>query len=292
MRESRATKLFYLFNYLILGLIGLICLFPLVHELAVSFSDESAINTGLVSVWPVGFNTGAYHNLFVGTRIVHAFTNSVVITLVGTTLSMLATILTAYPMSRTYFFGRRLFVLLVLFTMLFNAGIIPTYIIMNSVHLINSWWAIWLLGLISPFNLFVMKTFFEGIHEELIEAARLDGAGEVQIVLRIVLPMSLPVIAALSLFYGVGYWNVLFQMLVFVQDMDRMNLAVFVQNMMQNQQMLMQQLNSQDPGILKNVTPQAINAAAVIVMIVPMLLVYPLLQTHFTKGMMMGSLKG
>jgi putative aldouronate transport system permease protein len=291
LKETALTKVFYAVNYVVLGVIALLCLFPLLHEIAVSFSNESANASGIVGIWPVGFSTGAYHNLLMGTKIISAFVNSVIITVVGTALSMVATILTAYPISRKYFVGRKIFLMLILFTMLFGAGVIPTYLIANSLHLINSWWAIWLIGLISPFNLFIMKTFFEEIHEELIEAARIDGTTEFQLIIRLILPLSVPVMAALSLFYGVGYWNVFSQMLIYVQDIDKMNLAVFVQNMVQSQQMLAQ-MGSESPSLLQEVTPKSIEAAAIVIMIVPMLLVYPFLQKHFTSGIMLGSLKG
>lgn len=291
MRISMGDKWFYGIIYTLLGLFALSCVLPMVHLIAVSFSSQSAIDTGLVSLWPVEFTSIAYEKLFVGTRIWPAFVNSVVITLVGTGLNLLFTVLSAYPLSRSYMYGRSWLTLAIVFTMLFSGGMIPGYLLVKSLGLIDSYGALWLPGLVSVYNMLVMRTFFLGIPGELVEAARMDGCGEWKLLLRIFLPLSLPVLAALGLFYGVGHWNSFFNVLLFINSPDKHNLAVLVQQMIQSQSLL-QEIGFLSPEDFNTITPVSIRSAGVIVMVVPMLIVYPLLQKYFIKGMLIGSVKG
>lgn len=294
MRDSLSDKWFHGLNAVILTLAGLSCLLPIVHVISVSFSDSGAVMSGKVLLWPVDVSLESYKLLLQGTNIVRAFLNSIEITVVGTCLNMLFTIMAAYPLSRKYFIGRRFFTLAIVFTMMFNAGLIPNFILVKSLGLLDSYGSLWLPGLISAWNLLVLRSFFEGIPEELVEAARIDGCNEWTLIFRIFLPLSLPVLAALSLFYGVGHWNSFFNVLIYINDAQKFNLSVLVQNMIQSQQLL-QEMNSQGAMMdnqLQQITPESIRAAGIIVMITPMLLVYPLLQKYFVKGMLIGSIKG
>lgn len=291
MRDSFGDKIFYVMNYSILALFSLSCILPMIHLLAVSFSDQSAIDSGAVSLWPVGFTSLAYDKLIDGTRIMSALRNSIVITLVGTALNLIFTILSAYPLSRGYMYGRRFFTLAIVFTMLFSGGLIPGYLLVKSLGLIDTYGAIWLPGLVSVYNMLVMRTFFTGIPSELVEAARMDGCGEWKLLFRIFLPLSLPVLVALGLFYGVGHWNAFFNVLIYINSPAKHNLAVMVQQMIQSQS-LMQEIGQLSPEDFNSITPISIRAASIIVMVVPMLLVYPFLQRYFIKGMLIGSIKG
>ncbi|MBD2844172.1 carbohydrate ABC transporter permease [Paenibacillus sp. IB182496] len=291
MKDTTGDKWFYAVNYVLLSLIGLTCLFPLVHVAALSLSDSGAIMSGLVTIWPRGWTLDAYEMLFKGTNVIGAFGNSLLITLVGVALSMLLTMLAAYPLSRRYFYARRAFTLLMVFTMLFGAGIIPTYLVVKGLGLINTYFAIWLPALVSTYNMLVMKSFFENLPEELQEAARIDGCGELRLLARIMLPLSLPMIATLSLFYGVYYWNAFMNVLIYINDTDKYNLSVLVQQMIRSQQ-ITQEMVSFQPEEAARMTPEAIKSAGVVVMIVPMLLVYPFLQKYFVKGVLIGSVKG
>lgn len=291
MSTTRGEKWFYALNYVFLSLAGLSCLLPLIHLLAVSLSDNHAILSGMVTLWPVGWSFETYRSLFEGTRIVDAFVNSVTITAVGVALSMLFTVMAAYPLSKRQFYARRGFTLIIVFTMLFGGGTIPTFLVLKSLGLIDSYWALWLTGLVSTYNMLVMRTFFEGIPEEVNESAKIDGCGEYRLLLQIVLPLSMPVIATLTLFYGVGYWNSFASVMIFIHDTGKYNLAVMVQQMVQSQSVL-QGMNNIQAETVQQVTPESIKAAALFVMLVPMLVVYPFLQKYFVKGVMIGAIKG
>lgn len=291
MKVTRGEKWFQAINYGFLTLAGLCCLLPLIHLLSVSLSDTHAIMSGKVSLWPVGWTFETYRNLLEGTRIVDTFTNSVIITVVGVVLSMAFTIMAAYPLSRKMFYAKRSLTLVIVFTMLFSGGTIPAFLVMKSLGLINTYWALWLPGLISTYNMLIMRTFFENIPEEIIESAKMDGCGEMRQLLRIVLPLSMPVIATLTLFYAVGYWNSFASVMIYIHDSAKYNLAVMVQQMVQSQTLL-QEVNNLQPEDVAQMTPESIKAGALFVMLVPMLVVYPFLQKYFVKGVMIGAIKG
>jgi putative aldouronate transport system permease protein len=291
MSSTRGEKLFYGVNYVVLFLVGMSCLLPLVHVLALSFSDKDALASGTVSLWPVRFDTGGYSALFKETPILRSFRNSLIITVVGTLLNLFFTILAAYPLSKRYFIGRKVYSLAIVFTMIFTAGLIPNYLLLKSLGLLNHYGALWLPGLVSVWNLMVLRSFFEGIPEELEEAARIDGCSEWRLLVQIVVPLSGPVLAALALFYGVGHWNAFMNVLIFINDTAKMNLTVLVQQMIQNQS-LMQEMTSTQPEMAEKLTPEGVKAAGVIVMTLPMVIVYPFLQKYFVKGVMIGAVKG
>ncbi|MDO3408687.1 carbohydrate ABC transporter permease [Saccharibacillus sp. CPCC 101409] len=291
MRKSLGERIGQAGVYIVLSAAGLLCLLPLVHIASMSLSSLQAVSAGKVTLYPVDFSFSAYRQLFEGTSIVNAFVNSVVITVVGVALSMLFTILAAYPLTRSYFWGRQAFTMGIVFTMLFGGGLIPTYLTVRNLGLIDSYWALWLPGLVSVFNLLVLRSFMQNIPEEVDDAARIDGCGEWRYLLRIVLPLSTPVLATLALFYGVGYWNSFFNVLMYINTPDKYNIAVLVQQMIQSQMMLAQMSTSSSSENLV-LSPDMVNSAAIIVMVLPMLVVYPFLQKHFVKGVMIGAVKG
>lgn len=291
MRATFGERVFYFMNYIILALAGLSCLLPLLHIIALSLSDSSAISAGRVSFYPIGLEWESYRKLLSGTNIVQAFQNNVVITVVGVALCMTFTILAAYPLSRTYFYGRRFFTLAIVFTMLFGGGLIPTYLVVKSLGLVNSYGALWLPALVSAYNMMLLRSFFENIPEELIEASRIDGCSETRILIQILLPLSFPILATLTLFYAVGFWNMFSNVLIYINDSSKFNLSVLVQNMIKSQTIL-QEVGELEPDQMQRITPESIKSAAIIVMIIPILCVYPFLQKYFVKGSMMGSIKG
>lgn len=291
MKNTQGEKIFYAVNYIVLAIIGLSCVLPLVHVFALSLSDKHAIASGDVVFWPVNLDWGGYNALFKETPIASAFINSVVITVVGTLLNMLFTVLAAYPLSKRYFIGRRFYSFAVIFTMIFSAGLIPSYLVVKALGLLDSYNSLWLPALVNVWNLMVLRSFFEGLPEELEEAARIDGCSEWRLILQIVLPLSVPVLAALTLFYGVAHWNQFMNVLIYINDSGKYNLAVLVQQMIQNQS-LMQEISVHDPGLASNITPEGVKAAGVVVMTLPMMIVYPFVQKYFVKGVMIGAVKG
>lgn len=289
MKPTTGEKWFLAVNALLLLIAGLSCLLPLLHIVSVSFSDPHAVMSGAVTLWPQGWTLESYGLLLRGSKIVSAFTNSVELTVVGVALSMIFTTMAAYPLSRRYFYMRRFWTLAIVFTMLFSGGLIPGYLLLKQLGLINTYGAIWLPGLVSTFNMLIMRTYFEGIPDELDDAARMDGCGEWRYLLRIVLPLSVPVIATLSIFYAVGYWNSFFQVLMYINQTSKFNLTVLVQQMIQSQS-LMQEMNASDMQAF--ITPEGIKTAGIVVMVLPLLLVYPFMQKYFIKGVMIGAVKG
>lgn len=279
--------------YVFLAFVSLVTLFPFWYEIAASFSSSRAITSGEVFLWPVEFNATAYQRLFDDGQLFVALRNTVVLTVVGTILNMVMTILAAYPLSRRRLLGRSGLLIFITITMMFVAGMIPNFILIKSLGLMNSYWALWLPGLISTYNMFVMKTFLEGLPEEIEESAAIDGAGDWRILLQIFMPLCKPIVAALSLFYAVGWWNSYFSVMLYVTKSSKLTIMV----------KLYQMINKVDDNLLNNVggndatdhillTPEGIKAAAVVIAITPILCIYPFLQRHFVKGVLIGSVKG
>lgn len=291
MKDTLGDKIFYFINHLVLALSGLVCLFPLLHIISVSLSDSSAIAAGSVSFYPQGLELAAYRQLIDGTNIASAFTNSMLITIVGVVLSMTFTIMAAYPLSRKHFYGRRFFTLAIVFTMLFSGGLIPTFLLVKSLGMVDSYQALWLPGLVSAFNMLILRTFFENSPEEINEAARIDGCGEVRLLIQIMLPLSLPVLATLSLFYAVHYWNMFMSVIIYISSPEKYNLTVLVQQMITADD-AMGEAMTLDPAEMMAITPESMKAAAIVILLLPMLVVYPFIQKYFVKGVMIGSIKG
>ncbi|MEC0240003.1 carbohydrate ABC transporter permease [Paenibacillus dokdonensis] len=291
MRDTLGEKTFNLINYALLSLFGLICLLPILNIISVSFSDSHAVASGRVSLWPSGFSLDSYKALFVGTGIFRALINNVEITIIGVVLSMIATIMAAYPLSRSYFYGRRLFTLGIVFTMLFGGGLIPSYLVIQALGLIDHYSSLWLPGLVSAFNMLVLKTHFENLPVEMEEAARIDGCNEWRLIGQIFLPLSMPVLAALTLFYAVGYWNSFMNVLIYINSPEKHNLTVLVQQMIYSQSLL-SEINNVQPDEIQQLTPDGMKSAGIVVMIAPLLAVYPFLQKYFVKGVMIGAIKG
>lgn len=291
MRTTKGERLFYALNYFVLTLAGLSCLLPIMNIAAVSLSDSHAVMSGSVTFWPVDMTLMSYSILFQGSSILKAFMNSVTLTVVGVGLSLLFTILAAYPLSKKAFFARRQLTLAIVFTMLFSGGMIPSYLVIKSLGLINSYAALWLPSLVSVYNMLIMKTYFENLPEEIEEAARIDGCGEMAYIWKILLPLSLPILATIALFYGVGFWNAFMSVLIYINDTEKYNLTVLVQNMIRSQS-IMASMNNLQPEDMAQVASDGVKSAGIMVMLIPLMVVYPFLQKYFVKGAMIGAIKG
>ncbi|MEK3888347.1 carbohydrate ABC transporter permease [Bacillus sp. FSL K6-3431] len=286
MVKSTDDKIFDTVTFIILTSVAIICFFPLMFVLAVSLTPYSEVlkNGGFV-LFPKIITLEAYKHLLFHSNIIHAFGVTIFITVVGTIVNLILTVLMAYPLSRKKLPGRSFFLLLVVFTMLFSGGIVPTYLIVKATGLINSVWAMIIPNAIWTFNILIMKSFYENLPEDLFESARIDGAGELRILFKIVLPLSVPVMMTIGLFYAVGHWNEFFQAIMYITDTSLFPLQVVVRDI------LLQTQNTLDnPDVtLPTVTMQM---AAVILASIPIIVVYPFIQKHFTKGMLLGSVKG
>ncbi|RAV16686.1 carbohydrate ABC transporter permease [Paenibacillus contaminans] len=276
--------------YLFLAACTFTTVFPFLNVLAVSFSSGEAIRAGSVSIWPKDFTWDAYRNLIDDGQLFVAMRNTALMTVVGTSLNILVTVMAAYPLSKADLRGRGPVLGMIVFTMLFGGGLIPQFLLIKSLGLMNSYWALWLPGLISTYNLFVLKTFFEGLPSELEESASIDGAKDWTVLVRIVLPLALPVLAALTLFYAVGWWNAYYGVLIFIKSSTKMSLMVKLYQMIDN---LDPALLIGDPtNVSDTLPPEGVRAGAAMLAALPILLIYPFLQKYFVKGVLMGSVKG
>ncbi|MEK8126868.1 carbohydrate ABC transporter permease [Paenibacillus filicis] len=280
-------------NYVFLGVLSLITLYPFWYEIAASFSSSRAITAGEVFLWPVEFNVEAYRRLFQDGQLLKAMGNTVIVTGIGTALNMVMTVLAAYPLSRRRLYGRGALLMFITFTMIFVSGLIPNFILIKSLGLMDSYLALWLPGLISTYNMFVMKTFMEGLPDEIEESASIDGAGNWRILAQIIMPLCKPILAALSLFYAVSWWNSYFNVMLFITKSDLQTLMLKLYQMIkQVDQSLLDSGAGSEGAVQVTLTPEGIKAAAVVIAITPILCVYPFLQKHFVKGVLIGSVKG
>lgn len=286
MVRGAGDRLFNAVVILILSLCGIAAVFPLLYVVSVSLTPlGEVLRSGSFPIIPREITFSAYQTLLQETGMVRALGVTAFVTVAGTALNMLFTVFMAYPLSRKWLPGRSLFLMMVLFTMLFSGGIIPTYLIVKALGLLNSLWALILPTLIGSFNVFIVKSFFEQLPEEIFESAKMDGAGEFRLLAQIALPLSLSVIATISLFYAVGHWNDFFQAIMYVTDRNLFPLQVIVREILMQTQQPMENV--------ENMTPtQTLQMAAVVLASLPIIVVYPFLQKYFTKGMLLGSIKG
>jgi len=281
--------------YVILCLLGLVTLLPMVNVLAISFSEGYAITQNPLMLVPHDFTLEAFKYIFNTEVLLRSFGITVFVTVFGTFLNLVFTITGAYAMSKTYMPGYKYLMWLIVIPMLFGAGLIPFYLLLKNLHMLNTIWVLLIPGLVAPFNLILMRNFFWNIPESLEESARLDGASELQVLWRLIVPLSKPVIATIGLFYAVGHWNDFFSGLFFITDNSKWPLQVVMRTIIVDQNMMNMGGGASSASVDVSkivVTQQNIKAATIIFAIVPILLVYPFLQKYFVKGIMLGSVKG
>ncbi|GAE33980.1 carbohydrate ABC transporter permease [Halalkalibacter akibai] len=281
--KTFSEKVFDSMNYILLTIFSLLCILPFVYVVIASFSTSN-------SVIPSGFTLDAYKYIFTTNTFVRSLGVSFYITILGTTLSIIATALMAYALSFRDLPGRKWITLGVIFTMLFQGGMIPTYIVVRNLGLIDTYWSLILPGLVSAFYLIIMRGFFQNIPGELIESAKIDGANDVKILLRIVLPLSLPVIAAISMFYAVGIWNQYFNAVMYLNSPEKWPVQVVLRQVVILATGSIGDESAMDAD--SNIVGQGLKMAVVVVSMLPILIVYPFIQKHFAKGMLLGSVKG
>ncbi|MFD2614808.1 carbohydrate ABC transporter permease [Paenibacillus gansuensis] len=283
-------RIFSVFNYLFLGGLALLCILPLIHVLAVSLSGKAAASANLVSLWPVNFTFEAYAKTLGNDNFINALWISVKRTVLGTALGMVVIFLAAYPLSKdeSVFRGRSMYSWYFVFTMLFAGGMVPSYILIQKLGLMNSLWALILPGLVNVWNMILMLNFFRNVPKELEEAALIDGATHFRTLFMIYLPISMPAIATLSLFTMVGHWNDWFSGMLYMTDYQNYPLATFLQTIIVQQDF--SKVNV-DPSDLENIAQRTVKAAQIFIGALPVLLVYPFLQKYFVKGMVLGAVK-
>lgn len=288
MIRTRGETVFGYFNVLILALVSLSMLFPFLHIAAKSLSSEGHVLAKDILLWPRGFTTISFEYVLSNKQFYYSFLNSVFITVVGTIISMALTVLAAYPLSRRNLPYGRLLMLLFVITMFFSGGLIPTYLVVKQVGILNTLWALILPGALAPFNLILIRNFFMGVPDALEESARIDGASNIRILASVYLPLSVPALATVGMFYAVGYWNAFFQAMMYITERRLMPLQMFLL------QLVTDEKSSElvVPDVFREVTPETVRAAAILCAVVPILFVYPFIQRYFVKGVMLGAVKG
>lgn len=290
-QRSKADIIFDVFNYIVLGIIGLLVLYPLYFIVIASISDPVAINSGKVWLFPQGINFDGYKKIFSDTKIWTAYNNTIFYTVVGTTINIILTMLISYPLSRKNFFARKALMVFIMFTMYFQGGLIPTYLLMQELNLYNTPWVMILLPAINVFNVIIATSNIrDNIPNELFEAASIDGCSYFRFFVSMVMPLSKTIIAVLVLYYGVAHWNEYMNGLIYLRDQTLQPLQIVLRNiLMQNQVSAMGDIDS---ILEQQKAAELIKYGLIIVSTIPVLVVYPFLQKNFAKGTMLGSVKG
>ncbi|WP_339208258.1 carbohydrate ABC transporter permease [Paenibacillus sp. FSL K6-3182] len=289
-KVKRGYSIFTIGNNVFLILVALLCIIPLIHILAVSFSGRAAANANIVGLWPVDFNVDAYVKTIGNEQFVNAIWTTIKRTVLGTAIGMAITILTAYPLSKesNVFKGRTVFAWALVFTMLFSGGLVPTYILVQKLHLFNTIWALILPGIVGVYNIILMLNFFRIIPKELEEASLIDGANHITILLRVYLPISLPSLATLILFTMVGHWNSWFDGLIYMTKPENYPLATYLQTVIVQQDFSKISVKAED---LANISQRTVKSAQIFIGMLPILLIYPFFQRFFVKGIVVGAVK-
>lgn len=287
--ESPQDRAIHIFFAVVGVLILVIEVYPLIYVLSASFSSSDAIALGKVFVWPVEFSLEGYKMLVQNSQILTGFKNSLIYLVVGVTINMILTMLLAFPLSRKELPGRSLITIFVAATMYISGGLIPTYMLVSNLHMVDTLWGLILPAAVSTTNMIIMRTYFNSsIPEELREASFLDGCGYTEYFVRVVIPLSAPILAVIALYYAVGSWNTYFNALIYLRSSDKANLQLVLRDIL-----LANQVSSGDGSYAENSKlGVTIKYAVIVTSCIPMLAIYPFVQRYFTKGVMIGSIKG
>lgn len=288
VRMNRAGRILDIVLIVVVSLASLLCLAPMIHILALSLSGNSAIMAGKVTLIPLDIDLTAYTAVFGNAQMIRSLGFTIGMVALFTVIAMTMTVMAAYPLTKKNLRGRDFFLFVIVVTMFFSGGMIPEYLNIKNLNLLDSVWALVLPGAINAFYLLIVKTFFSSIPSELEESARMDGASQFRVLLSIILPLSLPVLATISLFYAVGRWNGFMDALLYITNSNLYPLQLRLYEMVMNSQ-----VNSMLEGIGTIApVPESLKAASIMFATIPILLVYPWLQRYFVSGMMIGAVKG
>ncbi|MGN7356916.1 carbohydrate ABC transporter permease [Paenibacillus sp. SAF-054] len=291
--ESRGDRVFNVMIYVVLSVITLIVLYPLVFVLSASFSDPQTVLRGEMLLWPKGVNLNSYAKIFQNHDILTGYSNTLLYTSIGTLINLVMTILGAYPLSRKDFVGRNAIMAIFVFTMFFGGGLIPTYLLIKDLGMLNNFWVMIIPNAVSIYNIIIMRTFFQqSIPYELQEAATIDGCTNIQILSRIILPLSMPIIAVMILFYAVSHWNAFFNALLYLSDKNKFPLQLILREILIQGQTSDMVKMSTESAIKQQREVEGIKYAVLVVANIPVLILYPFLQRYFVKGVMIGAIKG
>lgn len=292
-KPTASDRVFQVINTIFLLLILAVVIYPLVFVLSASVSEPEMLLKGEVWLFPKGFTLDSYRRVFQNRDILIGYINTIKYTVVGTVINLFMTIAAAYPLSRKDFYGRGVITAMMVFTMFFSGGLIPRFLLVRDLGLYNTMWALILPGAVSVWNITIMRTFFQtGVPYEIQEAAMIDGCSNIKILTRIVLPLSMPVIFVMVMFYSVGHWNAYFNALIYLTDRAKYPLQVILREIL-IQENMGDMASIMDEGVIRQMMlAEGLKYAVVVVANLPVLMIYPLIQKHFTKGVMLGGLKG
>lgn len=291
IKKSKGEKIFNMLNIMLMIFLVFIMLYPFWHILMYSISDQKYAATGGFFFWPRHFNLDTYKFVFSNKSIYSGFKVSFIVTFVGTVLSVFFTATTAYPLSKKHLKGKTFFTFMIFFTMLFGGGLIPTFVLIKGLKLYNHLPALFLPGMISAWNFFIMRNFFAALPDSLEESAKIDGASDIQIFFKIVLPLSKAVLATVALFVAVGYWNDFFSSVIYIKDKDKWSLQAVLRQLIGQTSTAMSQAGV-SVAEETAVSSQSFVMATIIIVTTPIVIIYPFLQKYFVKGVMVGSIKG
>lgn len=290
MGDSKQYKIFRVVNFIIMMLVVVVTLYPFLYVLAESFSGEKYIMKGMVTFFPRGFTTETYRVVMKEKDFWIEYKNTILYTVLGTAISVFLTGILAYALSKKRLKGRNFFLAFTLFTMFFSGGIIPNYVVVKALGMRNTIWAVVIPGAISTYNMIIMKTFFEGLPKELEEAASVDGLGTYGIMVRIMLPLSKPILATMTLFYAVGLWNSWFGPFMYLDNKKLFPVTLYIRNIIAGANSTAENSGSNTEALAQ--VAATIKAASIILTVLPILCVYPFVQKYFVTGVMIGSVKG
>ncbi len=293
LKKSWADRLFSIVNTCLLIFALLIVALPILYVIAQSLSTPQEVIAGRVLFWPRRITLIAYKEIFRSKMLLSGYKNSIIYTFTGTVVNVVMTVMCAYPLSRKDFVGRKQIMWLFVFTMIFSAPLIPSFINVRNLKMLNTIWAIIIPGAISAYNMVIARTFFmSNIPDEMIEAADLDGASDMQILIKLVLPLSKAVIAVLVLFYAVGHWNSYFDAFIYLNSEDKLPLQVILRNILANAKMIEEMADATVEQSERLALVEVLKYAVIVFGSLPVLILYPFVQKYFVKGIMIGSVKG
>jgi putative aldouronate transport system permease protein len=293
INETAGDRVFNIVNYVILSLFFIVVLYPLVYIVSASFSSSHAVISGRVWLWPVEPSLKGYAAVFENKAIWIGFRNSLFYTVVGTAINVILTLIAAYPLARRDFVGRNAIMFIFVFTIMFSGGIIPTYLLVRDLGILNSVWAMVLPSALSVFNVIITRTYFQTtIPQEMLEAAQVDGCNDFKFLWKIVLPLSGPIVAVITLFYAVNHWNSYFNALMFLKDRDLYPLQLVLRSILIQNQIDPSMIMSEEDLVTRQGLADLLKYSLIVVATVPVLIIYPFVQKHFVKGVMIGSIKG
>ena len=294
IKRSPGEKMFDAINYVVFGLFALICIYPFYYILICTFSNTQAVSNGDVLLWPVGFNWMNYREVLELQYVGRNLFNSVARVVIGTTLSLFCTSFLGYAMSRRELWHRKIWYRMITITMYLSAGMIPTYLNIKSLGLGDNFWVYILPGLISPYNLMLFKTYVESIPSSLEESAQIDGAGYITRYLRVVMPLSKPILATLMIFTAVGHWNSFMDSILYIRDLKLYTMSARLRMVLNEAAQLADEIKAgtADDGAYLQITPMSVRFTIAAITTIPVLCIYPFFQKYFTGGIMIGAVKG